>query len=409
LRRRAEEVGEGLPGIPADRVLTELLPQVRDTARIAAVNGRVRVLLGVEVVVVQAMDDAIRAHRNRAGHAEEAAQPVVQGAIREQPVVGWFVREDEERVLLDADDDDRQQQPGAGPYPYAEGDRQRDDPEGLRDRRRRARIVEASQWRELLGREKPARRRVARAGRARRDWPQILAELLARTACGMHIGSGQPDQLLAEVASLQQTEKSLGRRLDPFGDCLPVLELAGRDEGAELLQRLGPDIHVLADDEAFDRQARLEDELRLLQRNRLAVVAANHAAQGDAAERIHARQGRVAHDATDVLEAAVDAVGRRFLERLVKRLRVAVRLVIDAGIEAELLRDIPALVDTAGDADRAAAARLRELAHGTANGAARGADDKGLSGLRLADLHEAVPGRDAGHADGAEVGRKRNV
>src|SRR5665213_1915985 len=101
--------------------------------------------------------------------------------------------------------------------------------------------------------------------------------------------SDELDQLLAEIAPLQQPEESLGRRLDALSDRFAVLELAAGDERAEFLQRFRPDRHVLADDEAFDRQARLQDELRLLQRNGRAVVAADHSAQSDAAECVHAR------------------------------------------------------------------------------------------------------------------------
>jgi hypothetical protein len=43
-------------------------------------------------------------------------------------------------------------------------------------------------------------------------------------------------------------------------------------------------------------------------RQRLAVVAGDHAAQGDAAEGVHARQHGVQHHAAHVLEIAVDAV-----------------------------------------------------------------------------------------------------
>ena len=60
--------------------------------------------------------------------------------------------------------------------------------------------------------------------------------------------------------------------------------------------------HVLADDEALDRQARLQDQRRMLQRDRLAVVAADHSAQGDPPERVHAAADAHRHD--DALGAA---------------------------------------------------------------------------------------------------------
>src|SRR5512137_1730074 len=92
------------------------------------------------------------------------------------------------------------------------------------------------------------------------------------------------EELLAEIPALEQPEEGLGRRGDALRDRLAVLQLAGSDHRCELLQRFGPELHVLADDEALDGQAGLQDQRRLLQGNRLAVVAADHPAQGDAAE-----------------------------------------------------------------------------------------------------------------------------
>jgi hypothetical protein len=62
----------------------------------------------------------------------------------------------------------------------------------------------------------------------------------------------QLDQLLAEILALEQTEESLGRAFDALCNRLARLQLAGGDQGAEFLQRLGPHLHVLADDEAFE-------------------------------------------------------------------------------------------------------------------------------------------------------------
>src|SRR6476619_5558981 len=82
-----------------------------------------------------------------------------------------------------------------------------------------------------------------------------------RSPRSMRRPSDQLDDLLAEVLPLQETEKRLGRRRDPGGHALAVLQLAGGDEHAELLQRFLPDLHVLADDEALDREARHQDHL----------------------------------------------------------------------------------------------------------------------------------------------------
>src|SRR5687768_3745774 len=80
--------------------------------------------------------------------------------------------------------------------------------------------------------------------------------------------------------------------------------------------------------------------------------------------------------------------------------------VVDARVEAELVDHVVALLTPAGNADGAAAARLRQLPDHTTDCAARGTDTDRLPCLRLADADEAIPRRHAGHADGAEVGRQ---
>ena len=84
-------------------------------------------------------------------------------------------------------------------------------------------------------------------------------------------------------------------------------------------------------------------------------------------------------------------------------------LVVDAGVEAELVDHVVALVGAAGDADGAAATRLGQLADRAADRAAGRAHDDGLARLGLDDLHQPVPGRDAGHADRAQVRRERHA
>src|SRR5689334_13632417 len=96
-----------------------------------------------------------------------------------------------------------------------------------------------------------------------------------------HHPSNQLNQLLAEIPALEQAQERLGRRLDAVRDRLAVLQFAGRDQRAELLQRLRPQVHVLADDEAAQGQPVGQQQLRLLERDRLAVVAADHSAQRD--------------------------------------------------------------------------------------------------------------------------------
>jgi hypothetical protein len=86
-----------------------------------------------------------------------------------------------------------------------------------------------------------------------------------------------------------------------------------------------------------------------------------------------------------------------------------VDLVVDTGVKAELVHGVGALVRAAGNADHAAAARLGQRRKGTAHGAGGGADDHGFTGLGRDDLDQPVPGRDAGHADRAQVVAQRHV
>src|SRR5207244_431532 len=104
-------------------------------------------------------------------------------------------------------------------------------------------------------------------------------------------------------------------------------------------------------------------------------------------------------------EIAVDAVGRRRLEVLVQ----LARLVVDAGVEAELLHHVFALLLPAGDADRAAAFQLRDLADDTPDRARCRGDDDRLTGLGLADVEQADPCRDSWHAKHPKESGRRHL
>ena len=99
------------------------------------------------------------------------------------------------------------------------------------------------------------------------------------------------------------------------------------------------------------------------------VVPGDQAAHRHARVRVQQRQHRGQHRAADVLEVDIDALGRRRAEQLAQ-VRVA---VIDAGIEAERLHRVLALLRAAGDADHAAALELGDLADERADRAGGGA------------------------------------
>ena len=108
--------------------------------------------------------------------------------------------------------------------------------------------------------------------------------------------------------------------------------------------------------------------------------------------------------AADIVEIDVDAVGAGRAQR---RVEVLLGLVVDAGVEAELVLHEGALLRAAGDADHAAAHDLADLAHHLADRAGRRRDDDGLARLGLADIEQAEIGGHARHAEHAVGGRDR--
>ena len=83
----------------------------------------------------------------------------------------------------------------------------------------------------------------------------------------------------------------------------------------------------------------------------------------------------------------------------VRHARVA---MIDAGVEAELLHGVVALLLAARDADRAQPFDLRDLPDDRADRTGRRGDDQRLAGLRLTDVERADVRREPGHAEHAE-------
>src|SRR5262249_34971852 len=106
----------------------------------------------------------------------------------------------------------------------------------------------------------------------------------------------------------------------------------------------------------------------------------------------------------DVVEEHVDAAFGALLERLVDVLV----LVVDGGVEAQLLDEIAALGGAAGKADDAAALQARDLSDERAYCPGGAPDADGLARLGLADVEQPEVGGDAGHAERAEPARQRS-
>src|SRR6185436_17776181 len=113
-----------------------------------------------------------------------------------------------------------------------------------------------------------------------------------------------------------------------------------------------------------------------------------------AAEQLRAREGEIEDLAADVVEIDVD------VPDLVAQLA---GLVIEAIVEAELVLHIGALFRTAGDAERAAAPQLGELAHHAADRSGSRRHQRRFARLRLAQLLQAEIRGQARHAEHAEV------
>ena len=117
------------------------------------------------------------------------------------------------------------------------------------------------------------------------------------------------DQLFAKVFTLEQTQKRLWCSGQSLGHSFAGFEFAGGNQRTQFFQGIGPDFHVFADNEALNLQAAGQNQRRVAQGHGPAVIARNHAAQGDAAKSIHAWQNGVQHHAADVFKVTVHAIG----------------------------------------------------------------------------------------------------
>ena len=106
-------------------------------------------------------------------------------------------------------------------------------------------------------------------------------------------------------------------------------------------------------------------------------------------------EGGIEDLAADIVEKDVDAIRAGFAQAGGDVLS----LVVDGRVEARRLRQPAALVGAAGDADRAAALDLRDLADEGAGGAGSTRDHHRLAGLGTPDVEQAEIGRGAVQED----------
>src|SRR5690606_13703362 len=157
------------------------------------------------------------------------------------------------------------------------------------------------------------------------------------------------DDHLSGVVAAQDPEERLEVVLDALDDGLPVLQLARADPGADLLDELRLQVVVVADQEALDAAAGLDEagEVAGAGRGLGVVVDGDRPADGDPAVPVEGADGRLQVVAADVVEVDVDPV-RGGLPQLVADLAV---LVVEGGVEAVLLHEEFDLLVGAGGAD----------------------------------------------------------
>ena len=158
--RSTEEVRVGLRCGEAGEVAGELAQQICASARVAAVQRDVRIARPVEMVVVQAMHDPVRAHGN-AGHDRDApAHQVVEPPRPVEPIVRRVVGEHEAGMLLRRDHDDSGNDRPRFPPNQGNDDGCGDDRESRQHRERRSHGIEAGELAQHFRRKHTADTRV---------------------------------------------------------------------------------------------------------------------------------------------------------------------------------------------------------------------------------------------------------
>ena len=150
-----------------------------------------------------------------------------------------------------------------------------------------------------------------------------------------------------------------------------------------------PPVEPAADTKPRDGDAVVEQRAEIAQACALGgVVLRDLPAHRHAAVLRQPQQHGIEHVTTDVVEIHIDALGRSFGQGGID----GAGLVVDAGIEPQILDHVPALFRPARDADGAAPHDLGDLPDDAADGASRSRHRDRLTGLHPRDIEEADPG-----------------
>ena len=215
------------------------------------------------------------------------------------------------------------------------------------------------------------------------------------------------DDEFADVVAAEEHVDGFGGFFETFDEGLSVFEFAGHFPHAEFLAGLHKSGSVIENDEAFDAKALDENLAEAGEAGIVLGVAGDEAAENDAAVEIHAVENGLHDFAADIFEVDVHAFGCGGGE-----LGFPIgMLVVDGGVEAEIVFNPFTFFIGAGDADDAAAVNFAELADDAAGGSGGGGNDERFAGLGLADFEEAEVGGEAVDAEECEeigVGEKGN-
>ena len=105
--------------------------------------------------MVQPVDDTIGAHRDTGQAANQSADAIVETTIGEQSIVGRFVQENEERMLLRPQQHNTEKHYPPLLRPYRQRHENDDERQGLQDGTGRAESIERGQFPQALGRQPP--------------------------------------------------------------------------------------------------------------------------------------------------------------------------------------------------------------------------------------------------------------
>jgi hypothetical protein len=175
-----------------------------------------------------------------------------------------------------------------------------------------------------------------------------------RSIAARRIG-GKSYEELAEVPTLQQADEGGWRIVESLHDVLAVFEPAGAYHRRRDGPVFGKPLPLITNDETLDPKTFSDRRHQVGAGLRLNIVVfGDHAAEDHAGEVVETWKYHLLHCTSDVFPININAVRTSRVERDA----TICRSMVETGVEAKLVLDIPALGGTAGvPTTRAPAAR----------------------------------------------------